>query len=414
LTVCLLSACFFSGAQTLDEISKMMSANNLKGAKTAIDAYLGDPKNAAKSDGWYYKGRVYNALSYDSTATLDQNVSYKLEAFDAFKKTQQLDAQDLRMKLESHRSYLALYYSLFDVGATLYNTKKYDESYNAFTKAHEVKEYILAKRITYTDAKIYPLDTGLVLNMALAAKQSKKEDLAIKYYKQLADANVAGKGYEEIYENLVAYYYDKNDQGSLQPILVKAKMLYPNNSYWSELELKDVKKSGNQAALFVKYEEMIVKNPNDFLLPYNYSIELYNSLYSKDAKPENAAANSAKLTNYLKMAIAIDKGNDATILMSNHLFNAASDLSIAASIVKGTKPEDVKKRKDLTLASNKMMDEFIPYAEKAIKYFESQPTIKPEDKAKYRILLVNMSDVYNAKKDPKKAAEYDKKKAKAI
>jgi hypothetical protein len=249
--------------------------------------------------------------------------------------------------------------------------------------------------------------------MALSAKQSKKEDIGIKYYKQLADANVAGKGYEEVYENLVAYYYDKKDQASLQPILSKAKMLYPNNSYWSELELNDVKKSGDQAALFAKYEEMIAKNSIDFLLPYNYSIELYNSLYSKDAKPESAAVNSVKLTKYLKIAIANDKGNDATVLMANHLFNAASDLSIASSIVKGTKPEDVKKRKDLTTASNNMMNEFIPYGEKAITYFESQPTLKPEDKAKYRIMLVNMSDVYNAKKDPKKAAEYDKKKSKA-
>jgi hypothetical protein len=136
-------------------------------------------------------------------------------------------------------------------------------------------------------------------------------------------------------------------------------------------------------------------------------------LYSKDAKPENAVANSARLTKFLKIAIANDKGNDATSLMANHLFNAASDLSIAASIVKGTKPEDVKKRKDLNLASNKMMDEFIPYGEKALTYFESQPTLKPEEKAKYRIMLVNMSDVYNAKKNPKKAAEYDKKKLKA-
>lgn len=405
-----LSAAMFSKAQSLDDISKMINTNDIKGAKTAIDTYLSDPKNASKADGWYFKGRIYNSLSYDSLVTPEGKAAYKNTAYEAFKKTQQIDPQDLRLKMEFYKSYLDLYFGFYDLGATLFNAKKYDEAFNAFTKALEVKDYILSKNLSYTEAKIYPLDTALVLNAAIAATQAKKEDVAITYYKKLVDANVAGKGYEEVYEYLVSYYNTKDDQASLQPILAKAKMYYPNNDYWTELELRAVGKTGDQAALFAKYEEMIAKNPNNFTLAYNYSIELYNSIYGRDAKPGNQEAAKAKLSEVLKKAIANDKGNDATMLMTNHLFNSASDLSIAASMIKGAKPEDVKKRKELTAASNKLMDEFIPYGEAAIKYFEAQPTLKPEQKAKYRIVLVNMSDVYNAKKDPKKAAEYDKKK----
>lgn len=411
LIIVLLSVALFSRAQSLDDINKMMGANNFKGAKTAIDTYLSDQKNAAKADGWYYKGRIYNSLSYDSSLTLEEKTVNKRTAYEAFKKTQQLDPMDIRLKLESYKSYLDLYFGFYDLGANFFNAKKYEDAFNAFTKAIDVKDYILSKNYTYTEAKVYPLDTALVLNAAIAASQAKKDDLATTYYRKLVDANVAGKGYEEVYEYLVSYYNTKDDQVNLQPILAKAKMYYPANDYWADLEIRAAGKSGNQAALFTKYEEMIAANPASFNLVYNYAIELFNSIYGKDAKTTNVEASKAKLTEVLKKAIALDKTNDATMLMANHLVNSASDLTIAASVIKGTKPEDVKKKKDLTAASIRLMDEFIPYGESAIKYFESQTTLKSIQKANYKIILGYMSDVYNAKKDAKKAAEFDKRKA---
>ncbi|MEJ7625959.1 MAG: hypothetical protein WKF35_03765 [Ferruginibacter sp.] len=403
---------FYLKAQSIDEINKMVNANNFKGAKAYIDTYLGDPKNGSKAEGWYYKGRIYNGLSYDSSVTMTDKAIYKAAAYDAFKKNQQLDPLDLRMKVESYRSYLDLYYGYYDLGAGFFNVKKYEEAYNSFSKALEVKDYILSKNYTYTDAKIYPLDTALILNAAISASQAKKEDLALKHYQKLVDGNVAGKGYEEVYEYLVTYYNDKDDQANLQSILTKAKMHYPANDYWTELEVKAVGKKGDQAALFAKYEEILAKNPESFTHSYNYAIELYNNMYGKDAKP-STDADKAKLTSIIKIAIQNDKNNDAVMLMSNHLFNAASDMSIAASLLKGTKPEDVKKKKDLNAASMKYMNEFIPYGELAIKYFDSQTELKPIQKANNRIVLGYMSDVYNAKKDLKKAAEYDKKKLKS-
>ena len=53
-----------------------------------------------------------------------------------------------------------------------------------------------------------------------------------------------------------------------------------------------------------------MNNPSNFNLGYNYAIELYNSIYGKDAKPVNETAAKAKLTEVLKKAIINDKGND--------------------------------------------------------------------------------------------------------
>ena len=52
--------------QDLDDIREMLNKSKFREAKTAIDSYLSDAKNANKSDAWYYKGRIYNSLSYEN------------------------------------------------------------------------------------------------------------------------------------------------------------------------------------------------------------------------------------------------------------------------------------------------------------------------------------------------------------
>jgi hypothetical protein len=402
----------FAGmAQDIDDIKDMMAKSQFKESKVAIDKYLSAPKNAENSDAWYLKGRIYNSLSYDNTTPESDVYNLRNEAFAAFQKYQQLDPKDLWMKLENFESYLNLYGGLYDLGAKFYNAKSYDASLNAFKKANEIKDFILSKKYEFNQVKLYPLDTALVLNAAVAAVQAKKMDEAIIFYRKLTDANVGGKDYEEVYEFLADHYSKKNDEASLMPLLEKAKKLYPTNEYWSDIEIRMVSNRGDQPALFAKYEEMIAREPSNFRLGYNYAVELYNSIYGRDAK--NSSIDNLeyrnKLTNVLKNVVPHEKESEATMLMSNHLFNMAADLLNAANAIKSTKPDDVKKKAELKAASNKAMDECITYSEAAVKYFEAQPKLKDMQKANYKIVLGYLSDIYNLKNNPKKSAEYDAK-----
>ncbi|MBC7934468.1 MAG: hypothetical protein H7Y86_03785 [Rhizobacter sp.] len=413
LALCLGS--FAVNAQTLDEINKLLTAEKYADAKAAIDKHMADPKNTSKSDAWYYKGRVYNAYSYDKTLPATEQFNLKMQAFEAFKKNQELDKLDLRMKTEMYGSYLNLYASLYDVGASAFNAKDFESAYNAFKATQEVESFILDKKYTYTDVKLNAFDTSLILNTAISAMQAKKEEEAIVHYRKLTDNNVSEKQYEEVYEFLVDYYNKKQDVTSLQPILEKAKRFYPQNDYWTDVEMEavraEVKKSGDKTILFAKYEEMIAKNPANFLMVYNYAIDQFNALYVGDKKPADEIAAKDKLTATLKTAIANDKGVDASVLMTKHLYNVSSDLSIAANLVKGTKPEDVKKKADLTAKTKTAMNEFVSYGDKVAAYYDAQASLKPVENAKYKELLANMSEVYNYLKDTKKMAEVDKKRA---
>lgn len=396
-------------AQDLDEIKEMINKSQFKEAKVGIDKYLSVAKNANNGEAWYYKGRIYNSLSADKTTPDGDVYGLKNDAFEAFKKNQVFDSKDLWLKIEGYASYLDLYAGFYDLGAKQFNSKNFDGAYLSFKKSLEVEDYILSKKYIYDQVTLHPLDTSLVMNTGAAAVNAKKTDEALTYYKKIFDANAAGKDNEGAYEFLVDYYIKKDDKASLKPILEKSKKLYPDNPYWTNVELKALADKADTVGLYAKYDEMLAKDPANFELAYGYAAELYNSNIKKDPKAPAVIAQNEKLKSVLKMAIKADKGIDATVLMANVLFNSFADITNESILIKGTKPEDVKKKADLKVQANAKVEEAIPYAETAVKYFEAQPKMGAMQKANYKIMLDHLSEMYNAKGNKAKVAEYEAK-----
>lgn len=153
---------YFTGnAQTIDDVAKAINAKDYAGAKAKVDIVLSNPKNAEKAEAWYLKGRAYNSLSYEPTVSKSEAYQLKKDAFEAFKKYQQLDPKDLRFKLENYQSYLDLYLGYFDIGAQEFNEKNYESSYNGFKAALDMKDFIMQKNYTYDAIKFGALDTKI-------------------------------------------------------------------------------------------------------------------------------------------------------------------------------------------------------------------------------------------------------------
>lgn len=401
----------FSYSQSLEDINDMMGKLQYKEAKAAIDKYLSNPKKASDAEAYYYKGRIYNSLSFDSSVAMTDQFSLKADAFEAFKKNQQLDAKDLYLSLESHTSYLNLYYGYYDLGVRSFNKKNYSAAIDAFKKAIEVENFILDKKYEYPQTSLNRLDTSLIVNIATCATQTKNEPLAVEYYQKIVDAGISGPDFKEAYQYIVDYCVKNGNEKGLNDILSKARKVYPNDDYWIDAEIKMVSKKGDKVLLFAKYEDLIKQNPSNFVLPYNYAVELYNSLYGKDATHTGDQAMADKLTAIAKQAIANEEKTEisGTMLICNHLYNMSADLVNNANAIKSTKPEDIKKKNDMKAVANKSMDECIIFSELAIKYFESLASKTEVQKANYKIILGYMADIYSLKKNPVKAAEYQKK-----
>jgi hypothetical protein len=191
----------------------------------------------------------------------------------------------------------------------------------------------------------------------------------------------------------------------MQVYLDKGKSLYPSDSFWTEFELSALGRETDKDKMFAKYNELYINNPNNQVIAYNYAVEIYNALYTDDKKPANPDALKEKLHTVLKTAIQIDTTPNSNILMARHLYAEAANYDDQIKVTK-----DAKKKAELKAKFLQNMNGCIPYAEAAIKYFSSQPKLRMTQKTNYKLMLDYLSQIYSAKGDPKKAAEYDKKK----
>ena len=137
---------------------------------------------------------------------------------------------------------------------------------------------------------------------------------------------------------------------------------------------------------------------------------MYKYIYAEDTKPEAVPAAKARFAEVLKKAIALKSNAEDNFLMANFLYNNSFDLSDESKKVKGVKPEDVKKRNELTNAAKKSMEDCIPYATAAADFYEKMPKLKAAEKANFKQCYDMLSEIYRVKNDAKRSADFKAKK----
>jgi hypothetical protein len=398
-------------AQKIDDVKDLIGKAQWDQAKEKIDAYLANEKNATKAEGWYYKGVIYNELAKDekyaaSLGTLDG----RMEAFNAFKKYIELDPKTVMMTLEQNVRLFDIYNGYFDMGAKAFNSKNYADAYTYFKNASIVEDFVAGKGYEYNNFKFPQMDTSLIQNIALSALLAKNEDDAAVYYRKLADAKIKSEGFLEIYQFLVEYYTKKNDMANRSKYLEIGRQLYPESPYWCEVELKGLE--DDKQKLFAKYDELISGSCKSYTLLYNYGAELFNYLYTQDKKPDDYLAQQTKLEDVLKAALALEGTPEANLLMARHMYNVIYDRQDAMAAIKGTKPEDVKKKNDLKAEMNAELEKMVPYAKAAAAAYEGRKDLKVGEKGSYKIATDLIIRYYDQKNDKVKVKEYqDKMKA---
>ncbi|MFN2440092.1 MAG: hypothetical protein ABR503_12890, partial [Chitinophagaceae bacterium] len=278
----ILSALFLAAstalfAQKLDDVEESVKKGKYAEAKEKIDKVLADTKNQKSANAWYYKGLVYTELSKDSSRT---DMDYRLEAFNAFKKYQELDPKNIMLTLQQNASFFQLYEGYYNHGIKAFNQKKYDVAFNDFKNALLIKDYVYGKKYEINNFSFPALDTQLVNLAGSAAFLNKQEDVAIGYYSQLANAKLKGEDYKDIYPILVDYYNRKQDSVNKAKYLAIGKEVYPDNPYWLQTELDAV--GTDKGKRLARLEELQKSNPNNFDLAIDYAVELFNYTYNKE------------------------------------------------------------------------------------------------------------------------------------
>jgi len=398
-------------AQDIKEIRNFTLLGQIQKAKDLVDKYLTVPKNAAKSEGWYYKGFIYNQLSKDSTKSLTESAALKDTAFLALKKYREMDPKAELLAEQNNSPLFDLYVGYYsELGVKSYVAKDPASAFVDFRKALEVHDYIETNNLLGNNGfKFSALDTMLTLYTAIAANEAKKIEESTIFYKKITDAEIADQTYIDAYQVLADRYKTNKDKAAFADIIAKGKKLFPaNNEYWTAIEIEEATDGVGKPEIFTKYEELMVKNPGNYTLPYNYAVELYRYIYSDETKNVNTNEYKTKLPEILKQAIAIKKTGEANFLLANFLYNNSIDIYEEARKMKAVKPDELKKKKELQGQSDAAMSQAIPYAEAVVTEFAGIAKPKGSEKTHYKQSLVILKNIYETKKDDAKVAAYDK------
>ncbi|HEY5773791.1 MAG TPA: hypothetical protein VIS75_14240 [Chitinophagaceae bacterium] len=395
-------------AQSIEDIEAQVAKGEFDKAKASVDAFLTKEKNAAKSDGWWYKGLIYNEIAKsDKYKSLAPDA--RMEAFNAFKKYYEMDQKAVRATLEQHVRLFDIYNGYFDIGVTSFGASKFDDAYINFKNALMVEEYVGGKGFEYNGFKFPTFDTVLNQNIALSAYRAKKEDDAAVYFKKIADQKIAGKDNIDVYQLLVEYYAKKNDKANKEKYLQLGNELFPEDDRWYQIELEEVD-SKDKKALFAKYDELMPKYPGKHLMTYNYAVELFNYTYAGDTKPADYKETQKKIESVLKATIAANKSYpEANVLMARHFYNVLYDYQDDMQAIKGTTEADKKKKADLKTKMNESADQLILYSQAASDLYSAKPTLKAGERGNYKVVNGYLSTAYDVKGDKAKADEYRKK-----
>jgi hypothetical protein len=395
-------------AQSIEDIEAQISKGEYDKAKASVDAFLLKEKNAAKADGWWYKGIVYNEIAKsDKFKSLVPDG--RMEAFNAFKKYYELDPKAIRATLEQHVRLFDIYNGYFDAGVADFGAQKFDNSYSNFKNALMVEEYISGKGYEYNGFKFPTFDTTLVQNIALSAYRAKKDDDAVVYYKKIAEQKIAGKDNVDIYQLLVEYYAKKNDKANKDKYLALGRELFPNDDRWYQIELDEVDPK-DKKALFAKYEDLLAKYPEKYLMSYNYAVEMFNYTYAGDTKPADYKESQKKIENILKTTIERKKDYpEANVLMARHFYNVLYDAQDEIQAIKGNTAADQKKKADLKPKMIAAADQLIVYAQAAYDLYSAKGTLKAGEKGNFKVVAGYLSTAYEVKGDKVKMEEYRKK-----
>ncbi len=390
-------------AQNLDEVQEKINKGKYGEAKEKIDKVLADPKNQKSANAWYYKSLVYSELAKDSSRT---DIDYRMESFNAYKKYLETDPKNVMGTLSQNGSLFGLYEGYYNRGIKYFDAKEYDKAFSDFKNALTIKDFVYGKKFEINGFRFAAIDTNLLNLTGSAAILTKQEDAGITYFQQLADAKVKGDDYKEIYPILVDYYNRKKNAEARSKYLAIGRELYPNNQYWNQAQLEDA--GDDKVKRLARFQEMLKTDPTNYELALDYGIELFNYTYNTD-KPADYQARQAELQAALSNAIRLNSTAPANYIMAQHLYNQIYDFQQDYNAIKGTKPDDVKKKLVINKNIGAKFDELSVYSQAAYDAYSKMTTLKANEKENYKKVTLQLIEYYKLKKQPAKAKIYEDK-----
>jgi hypothetical protein len=258
-------------------------------------------------------------------------------------------------------------------------------------------------------------DTTSYLYAGVTAQNAKKQEEAAKYYGVIAEHKVVGKDYESIYDFLVKYYLNNNNQEQFKKYLALAKEAYPTNTLWNDLEFLNMTDNSSIEDVVKRYDEGDAAKTFKAANYVDFGDYFINNKKIKELDASKRVEYTNKSFNAFAKAAELEPTNgiysyNAGIAAYN-MFEEASDKRIA---IKGTTPAIKAKQAEADKVVDAAADRAIEHLERSYKTLAAKTDQSKIEKTSTSQAAKILSVLYSYKKERSKgkAADYDKYDAK--
>lgn len=401
----------FTFGQTIKKATKYFDNKDYEQAKTEIDGFL--QKKPEDSEGYYLKAKIYERIADSAAISNLIQGDGRAQALEAFK-IAVADSNNVKLKLqimkENYAPVFNMYGGYYEMAAQAFNDaaasqskEDFAKSMDLFKKANEVGQYIADNEW----AAIGKIDTTLVLNIGKAAINAGKEEEAKKVFITLADAGISGvsnsednDSYRIPYQWLAQYYKDADDEANMKKYAELGKKYFPTDDYYDFKMMEYYREKKNTPGVFKQYEDLIKRNPDSLSYHFSYANDIFGYVYNSDdgVVIENKDQLLSTLKNELEEAYKLDpKDINTNWLYSQYHYNQGIETRDEALKIKGTKPDEVKKKEELKEQANKYFNDAIPFGEVALAELEASG--KSSDKSRYKSIANLMQNIYQSMGD---------------
>lgn len=395
-------------AQKLEKAKSYLEKKKYTEAKTEIDGVVQSDKYKNNSDAWYTRAKIYLDISKDSSlnASVADARGTALQSLEEYLKLEDENVKDegkrlLQLKLENNAPLIDLYSAYSHDAASYFNGGNYKDAITNFQKCLDVFDILAGRKLITME-----YDTTSHLYAGVAAEKAKDPDLAAKYYSSIADRKIKSEGFIDIYKWLANHYMQKDSIAQAQKYLHIGEELYPQDDFWATYELDMLRDKGTKDQLYQKYEDIIAKDPNNYLMMYNYAVELYQDGYKSNQaeRPANSAELITKATALLKKITEVKPDFANTYMVLGQIaYNHGVDIDNKNKAIRppqGGKlsAAQLKEKDDLR---TQMLDSFnlaIPYFIKVDDLLDKEGKLKPEQKDVLRNSLDLLLVIYETKR----------------
>lgn len=364
----------FSMAQNsaLNAAKSAFENGDYKTAYENINSAAEHKKTIDNPETWVYKAMIYSAVSSTGLTEMLGIQITEEETLAALEKADSLDPDG------SYDAQLAeaadfIINQTHNAGVKAYSEEKdYQKAVDLFQKKQSLTEQFKP------DA---PADTIGVVVIGSSYVNLEQVDNAIPYYEQAVELDYDDQG---IYNTLIRYYDENENQEKYLDILKKAQVKYPEENNYLLLELDHYIKNGQAKEKLEDLKAAAEKNPDNVNLPIliagiyereeNYEMQQEWAQKAVAIQPESFAAN-------FNLGVAIFNQAVAQNYIMNSETTTDSQVYVSAKA----------KRDEL--------------AAKAFPHFEKAYNMKPEDRA----VIQAMAQYYRLTGDDAKRDEFEAK-----